>query len=94
MWTYLLASQPNGTLYVGVTGDLVRRVWEHRAHVDPHGFTARYGVTRLVWFEAHSEPLEAIRREKALKKWRRDWKVALIERTNPDWHDLWPGIIG
>jgi putative endonuclease len=92
MWTYILASRPNGTLYVGVTGDLVRRVWEHREHLDRDGFTARYGVTRLVWFEEHAEPLAAIQREKNLKKWKRDWKLALIERSNPHWHDLWPGI--
>jgi putative endonuclease len=92
MWTYILASQPNGTLYIGVTNDLVRRVWQHREGLDPGSFTARYGVTRLVWFEEHPEPGAAIRREKNLKKWKRDWKLALIERSNPDWHDLWPGI--
>jgi putative endonuclease len=92
MWTYILASQPNGTLYIGVTNDLVRRVWQHREGLDPDSFTARYGVTRLVWFEEHPEPGAAIRREKNLKKWKRDWKLALIERSNPDWHDLWPGI--
>ncbi|TFL19377.1 GIY-YIG nuclease family protein [Jannaschia formosa] len=92
MWTYILASQPNGTLYIGVTNDLVRRVWEHREHVLPSSFTARYGVTRLVWFEEHAEPRAALQREKNLKKWKRDWKLALIEASNPDWHDLWPGI--
>jgi putative endonuclease len=92
MWTYILASQPNGTLYIGVTNDLVRRVWEHREHVAPEAFTARYGVTKLVWFERHDDPSEAIRREKALKKWKRDWKIALIEKQNPGWYDLYPGI--
>ncbi|WP_179381017.1 GIY-YIG nuclease family protein [Jannaschia marina] len=92
MWTYILASQKNGTLYVGATGDLVRRVREHRVKTQPDSFTARYGVTKLVLFEEQSEPRLAIQREKTLKKWKRAWKIALIEDHNPDWHDLWPGI--
>ena len=91
-WVYMLASGPNGTLYVGVTNDLVRRVAEHREGVAP-GFTHKYGVKRLVWYEAHDSIEAAIRREKRLKKWPREWKVALIERANPLWSDLWLRII-
>jgi putative endonuclease len=80
-------------LYLGVTSDLVRRVSEHKAKAIP-GFTARYGVERLVWFEAHDDPTGAIIREKAIKKWRRDWKVRLIEEQNPEWYDLFPRIAG
>jgi putative endonuclease len=92
-WVYMLASRRNGTLYVGVTRDLVRRVAEHREGVVP-GFTAKYGVTRLVWFETHDSVEAAIRREKRLKKWPRAWKVALIESTNLKWRDLWPEVTG
>jgi putative endonuclease len=77
---------------VGVTNDLVRRVYEHKTKAVP-GFTARYGVDRLVWFEVHDDPLTAIAREKELKKWRRDWKVRLVEEQNPDWRDLYPEIV-
>ena len=90
---YILTSQPNGTLYTGVTTDLVRRVWEHRSGL-VEGFTKRYRVHRLVYFEVHNHIEEAIRREKRIKKWRRAWKVDLIEESNPRWHDLWPTIIG
>ena len=90
---YILASQPNGTLYTGVTTDLVRRVWEHRSDL-VEGFTERYRVHRLVYFEVHNHIEEAIRREKRIKKWRRAWKVDLIEESNPQWRDLWPTIIG
>ncbi len=90
-YVYLLASRRHGTLYLGVTGDLVRRVGQHKSKTVP-GFTARYGVERLVWFEAHDDPTAAITREKALKKWRRDWKIRLIEEQDPDWHDLFPAI--
>ena len=92
-WVYLLASRRYGTLYLGVTGDLVRRVSEHKTKAVP-GFTAQYGVERLVWFEAHNDPSGAIAREKALKKWRRDWKIRLIEEQNPEWRDLFPTIAG
>ena len=90
---YLLASRPRGTLYVGVTSDLVRRVGQHRTKAVP-GFTARYGVARLVWFEAHDAAEPAIRREKAIKEWRRAWKIELVEAGNPRWGDLYPGIVG
>jgi putative endonuclease len=84
---YILASKPNGTLYVGVTTDLARRVDAHRSGV-VGGFTKKYGIERLVYFELHDDILEAIQREKRLKKWNRAWKIELIEKTNPDWSDL------
>ena len=90
-FVYLLASKRSGTLYLGVTNDLGRRVWEHKTKAVP-GFTARYAVDRLVWYEVYARIDEAIAREKALKKWRRAWKVALIEAMNPDWCDLYPGL--
>ena len=89
---YMLASQPNGTLYTGVTNDLVRRVWEHRNDTID-GFTKQYGVHRLVYYELHTSMIEAIRREKQIKKWRRAWKIELIEKENPEWRDLWPSIV-
>jgi putative endonuclease len=90
-YVYLLASRRYGTLYLGVTNDIVRRVWEHKNKIVA-GFSARYGVDRLVWYETHNDVTEAIRREKAIKKWRRDWKTALIEAENPDWQDLYDMI--
>jgi putative endonuclease len=75
-----------------VTRDLVRRVGEHKAKAVP-GFTAQYGVGRLVWFEVYDNPTAAITREKAVKKWRRDWKIRLIEEQNPEWSDLFPAIV-
>ena len=84
---YLVASRQNGTLYCGVTNDLLRRVAEHRAGT-AEGFTRRYGVTRLVWFEIHTDISEAILREKRIKKWNRAWKIAMIEAGNPGWRDL------
>ena len=90
---YLLASGKHGTLYVGVTSDLKRRVWQHRTHA-LQGFTRRYGVTRLVWYEQHDDVHAAITREKRIKRWRRDWKANLIEASNPHWADLTPGLFG
>jgi len=90
-YVYLLASGEHGTLYLGVTNNLVRRTYEHRTKAVP-GFTSRYGVNRLVWFESYGDPVSAITREKEIKKWRRDWKIALIERDNPDWRDLYEAI--
>jgi len=89
---YLLASSPRGTLYAGVTSDLVQRVWQHRNHV-VDGFTRKYRTDLLVWFEQHSTMDSAISREKAIKAWKRLWKIGLIETTNPDWRDLYPDII-
>jgi len=90
-YVYLLASRKHGTLYLGVTRDLIRRVYEHKTAAAP-GFTSRYGVKRLVWFEVYSDAISAISREKELKKWRRDWKIRLIEESNPDWLDLYEGV--
>lgn len=87
-WVYMLASARNGTLYIGVTNDLARRVYEHKTRATG-GFTARYGVTMLVWSEEHHDINEAIAREKMLKRWRRAWKLDLIESANPDWRDLY-----
>ncbi|GAA6199527.1 GIY-YIG nuclease family protein [Aquicoccus sp. SU-CL01552] len=90
-YVYLVTNRPHGTLYCGVTNDLLRRLWEHRSgHAD--GFTRRYRCRRLVWFEHHTEIGEAILREKRIKKWRRAWKDALIQARNPDWSDLAPSI--
>jgi len=89
---YILASRPNGTLYVGITSDLLKRVWEHKNDL-VEGFTKRYGVHKLVWYEAHETMDSAIHREKKIKKWNRKWKLALIERSNPQWQDLFDNLI-
>ncbi len=88
---YILAGRRNGTLYVGVTSDLVKRVWEHKNNAS-EGFTKKYRVHRLVYFELHDDMVGAIMREKRLKKWNRAWKLALIEKGNPEWRDLYPEI--
>ena len=90
---YILASERNGTLYVGVTSDLVGRTWQHREHV-VDGFTKKYQVTMLVWFEMHGDTQSAIQREKQIKAWKREWKIRLIEESNPYWNDLWTQIPG
>jgi len=87
-YVYILASRKNGTLYIGVTNDLIRRTWEHREGM-VEGFTRKYGVKVLVHFEAFGEIDAAIHREKRLKKWNRRWKMELIEQTNPEWRDLY-----
>jgi putative endonuclease len=87
-FVYILASRKNGTLYIGVTGDIVGRTWQHKNDV-LKGFTSKYGVHRLVWYELHTDPGEAIYREKKLKDWHRAWKIRLIEEMNPDWRDLY-----
>jgi putative endonuclease len=92
-YVYLLASERNGTLYLGVTRDLVRRVYQHKTRATP-GFTPRYDVQRLVWFEVYDDPVTAIAREKELKKWQRAWKLRLIEESNPTWRDLYDEIAG
>ena len=89
-FVYILASKPHGTLYVGSTPDLVRRIWEHKNKAVP-GFTAKYGVDRLVWFEAH-ESMAAAARERQIKESRRARKIQLIERDNPQWIDLYPSL--
>jgi len=89
---YILASQRNGTLYIGVSSDLVKRTWEHKNDV-VEGFSKKYGVHILVYYELHTDMLAAITREKQLKKWKRAWKIALIETDNPEWCDLWTEIL-
>ena len=89
---YILASQRNGTLYTGVTSGLVKRTWEHKNDFIA-GFTERYRVHILVYYELHADMISAITREKQIKKWNRAWKIRLIEETNPDWRDLWEEII-
>jgi putative endonuclease len=92
-YVYLLASRKDGTLYLGVTRDLVRRVYEHKHKLVP-GFTSRYDINRLVWFEDYDDRRTAIEREKEIKKWRRRWKIELIEKENPGWRDLYAEILG
>ena len=89
---YILASDRNGTLYVGVTSDLTKRVWEHKNDLVP-GFTKRYGAHNLVWYELHDSMESAISREKTIKEWKRQWKLELIERENPEWEDLYSGLL-
>ena len=90
---YILSSKRNGTLYVGVTSDLRNRTWIHNNEF-VEGFTRRYGVHRLVYYELHPDMISAITREKQIKKWNRAWKLELIEKQNPDWSDLWNEILG
>lgn len=90
-YVYVMASQRNGTLYTGITSDLKKRVWEHKEGV-VDGFTKEYEVKMLVYYEVHNDVNEAIKREKRLKRWERDWKLALIEKANPQWRDLYGEI--
>ena len=90
-YVYILASKKNGTLYIGVTNDLIRRAAEHKEKV-VDGFTKKYGVNRLVYFEPHDDVRVAIQRERTMKHWRRDWKIALIKKANPDWRDLYDEV--
>src|SRR6266513_4275122 len=90
-YVYLLASRKDGALYLGVTNDLIRRIYEHRTKA-VRGFTSKYNITRLVWFEIYDDPISAISREKELKKWKRTWKTELIEAQNPNWDDLYESI--
>ena len=92
-WVDILASKRNGTLYIGMTGNLPRRVWEHQQGLI-EGFTKKYGVHRLVYCESFPRPYEAIQAEKRLKKWNRQWKIRLIESVNPDWNDLSETLMG
>jgi putative endonuclease len=89
---YILASKRNGTLYIGVTSDLAKRIWEHKNNM-VEGFTKRYGIHHLVWYELHENMESAIQREKRLKDWKRAWKLELIESGNPDWKDLYHTIV-
>jgi putative endonuclease len=89
---YLLASGQNGTLYVGATNDLIKRVYQHRTSA-ADGFTSRYGVSKLVWFELHESSLAMVTRERQIKEWKRQWKIRLIEEANPSWRDLYDEIL-
>ena len=89
---YIMASKRNGTLYIGVTSDLIKRIWEHK-NGEILGFTKRYGVHQLVWYAWHQEMESAILREKRLKSWKRAWKLELIEKTNPEWKDLYSLLV-
>ena len=91
-YVYLMTNRPRGTFYVGVTSDLVKRVWQHRTHQLKPSFTDRYNLERLVWVEQYREVGVAIQREKRIKRWRRDWKIQLVETNNPEWRDLWNDI--
>jgi len=90
-FVYILASKPNGTLYTGVTSNLIARIWQHKNNI-VEGFTQQYQVHRLVYFEEHHAPNDAILREKQIKKWNRSWKIKLIEEKNPEWKDLWEDV--
>jgi putative endonuclease len=92
-WVYILTSQRNGTLHTGITNNLMRRVQEHRDELVP-GFTKKYGIKLLVYFEVHHDINSAILREKRIKRWHRKWKLELIEKMNPQWCDLWPDLTG
>jgi putative endonuclease len=92
-YVYVMASGKRGTIYTGVTSDIVSRVYQHKTHYFPDSFTARYNVNRLVWYELQDAADTAIRRERQIKEWRRGWKVELIQKTNPTWRDLWDDII-
>lgn len=87
-WVYIVTNRPNGTLYLGVTANLSRRIYEHREGLC-EGFTRRYGLTRLVWFEPHDDIATALQRERTMKHWKRAWKVKLIHEMNPEWADLY-----
>jgi putative endonuclease len=89
---YIMANQRLGTLYIGATGYLSRRIWEHREGLIP-GFTKKYALKRLVWYEPHEDMSVAFQRERSLKRWSRQWKINLIERENPNWDDLYEGLI-
>jgi len=90
-YVYIIASRRDGAIYIGVTNNLVRRVYEHRIKAVP-GFTSKYNITQLVWFEVYDDPVSAITREKELKKWKRTWKIQLIQAENPEWKDLYESI--
>ncbi|MFL6815803.1 MAG: GIY-YIG nuclease family protein [Bradyrhizobium sp.] len=90
-YIYIIASRKDGAIYIGVTNGIIRRIYEHRTKVT-RGFTWKYNITRLVWFEIYEDPISAISREKELKKWKRAWKIELIEAQNPEWNDLYVSI--
>ena len=91
-YIYIMANKRNGTLYIGVTSDLIKRVWEHKENI-VEGFTSKYSVHKLVFYEIYGDIMEAIKREKNIKAWKREWKLKLIEEKNPDWDDLYEEIV-
>ena len=91
-YVYMLASRKRGTIYIGVTADLSQRIYDHKQRLEKKSFTAQYGAVRLVWYEQHDDITDAIQREKSLKRWRRQWKIELIEKDNPDWSELYGGM--
>ena len=93
-YVYILANQTNVAIYIGVTNDLVKRVWQHKEKIDRSSFTARYNINKLVYFEVFSDPYSAISREKQLKSWKRAKKNELVESTNPEWLDLYNSVLG
>jgi putative endonuclease len=90
-FVYIIASRKDGAIYIGVSNNIIRRIYEHRNKLVP-GFASKYNITRLVWFEMYDDPISAISREKELKKWKRSWKIQLIEAENPQWNDLYDSI--
>ena len=92
-YVYITTNKPSGVLYIGMTNDLIRRIYEHKNHITK-GFTDKYNLTQLVWFEQTGDVMSAIAREKQIKNWHRDWKIELIENMNPEWSDLYGAIIG
>ncbi|NOS98325.1 MAG: GIY-YIG nuclease family protein [Methylotenera sp.] len=92
-YVYIMANKPNGVVYIGVTNDLIRRVYEHKHHL-AKGFTEQYNLDKLVWFEQTEDVTSAIAKEKQLKNWHRQWKINLIEKDNPNWQDLYNEIVG
>lgn len=91
-FVYIITNQRNGTLYTGVTSNIIKRVWQHKSG-ETHGFTSKYKIHQLVYYEIHEDIVEAIKREKKIKAWKRDWKIRLIEEMNPNWDDLYSGLI-
>ncbi len=91
-YVYIMTSEKNGTLYIGVTSDLIKRIWEHKDKV-VDGFTQKYGIDKLVYYETHATAEDAFKRESQLKNWKRYWKIKLIEEKNPDWKDLYESLI-
>jgi putative endonuclease len=92
-YVYILASARNGTLYTGISSDLIKRIWEHKSGLIK-GFTEKYHIKTLVYYEIHTDVHAAIKREKSIKTWKRSWKLCLIEENNPDWNDLYQEILG
>ena len=91
-YVYILSNQRNTTLYIGITSNLIKRIWEHKNKA-VRGFTEKYNVTRLVYYECYDDTEEALLREKRLKKWKRNWKIELIEKMNPEWKDLYENLL-